>query len=231
MKKYKYILFDMDGTITDSYEAVTKSFIYALEFYGVTDYDNSKLRLILGPPLRESFEKLFGFEGEKALAAVEKYRERYKKHFLQEHKIFPGVRKLLADLQADGFRLVLATSKPLVSAEAILEHFDLKKYFYFIGGASLDTSRDTKEKVLEYIFEKCDIDKSQAVIVGDRCYDLIGAKHIGIDAVGVLYGYGDRAELEQYDSVYLAQTPQEVYDFLTEKAGENYEEQSGCKNC
>lgn len=215
MKKYKYILFDMDGTITDSYEAVTRSFVYALEYYGVTDYDKSKLRLILGPPLRESFEKLFDFGREKSLAAVEKYRERYKKCFLKEHKIFPGVRELLENLQKDGFLLVLATSKPLVSAEAILEHFDLKKYFYFVGGASLDTSRDTKEKVLEYIFEKCEIDKSQAVMVGDRCYDLIGAECIGIDAIGVLYGYGDRAELEQYPNVYLAKTPQDVYDFLS----------------
>ena len=231
MKKYKYILFDMDGTITDSYEAVTRSFVYALEYYGVTDYDKSKLRLILGPPLRESFEKLFDFGKEKSLAAVEKYRERYKKCFLKEHKIFPGVRELLENLQKDGFLLVLATSKPLVSAEAILEHFDLKKYFYFVGGASLDTSRDTKEKVLEYIFEKCEIDKSQAVMVGDRCYDLIGAECMGIDAIGVLYGYGDRAELEQYPNVYLAKTPQDVYDFLSKQTGEKYGKQSSCKNC
>ena len=214
MAKYEYILFDMDGTITDSYDAVVNSFAYALDYYGISDYDRSSMKEILGPPLRESFVKLYGFDEKTAVEAVAKYRERYKIYFLQEHKIYPGIRELFDKLTADGFKLVLDTSKPLEMARAILEHNDLIKYFCFLGGATMDAKRDTKEKVLEYIFENCNIDKSKAVLVGDRCYDLVGAEYIGIDAIGVLYGYGDIEELSSYKSVYLANTTDDIYDFL-----------------
>ena len=216
MKKYQYILFDFDGTISDSYDAVVNSFIYALDYYGNTDYHKRDMRIILGPPLRQSFVEHFGFDEKTALEAVKKYRERYNEYFLIEHKIYKGIPELLQKLCDKGYKLVLATSKPLDMATKILEKFDLAKYFYFLGGASLDTKRDTKEKVLEYIFENCNIDKSKAILVGDRCYDLIGAEYIGIDAMGVLFGYGDKEELVQYKSVYIAQTVEDIDKFFEE---------------
>ncbi len=214
MKKYEYILFDMDGTLSDSYDAVVNSFIYALDYYGNTDYHKRDMRIILGPPLRLSFQEHFGFDEATALEAVKKYRERYNVHFLDEHKIYPGIPELLKSLSEKGYKLVLATSKPLEMATKILQKHDLVKYFYFLGGASLDKGRDTKEKVLEYIFENCDIDKSKAILVGDRCYDLIGAQYIGIDAMGVLFGYGDYEELEKHKSVYIARTVEDIQNFF-----------------
>lgn len=218
MYKYKYLLFDMDGTITDSYDAVTRSFIYALEYYGIKVKEGERLDFILGPPLRQSFENHYGFTPEKAVEATEKYRERYQKYFLKEHKIFDGVKNLLSDLNKCGFKNILATSKPEVSARKILEHFNLNKYFYYISGASLDSSRDTKEKVLEHIFDELKIpDKSKAIMIGDRKYDMMGAKHMNIDALGVTYGYGTRQELEAYNPVYIADNCKQIYDFLTKK--------------
>lgn len=214
MKKYEYILFDMDGTISDSYDAVVNSFIYALDYYGNKDYHKRDMRIILGPPLRQSFCEHFGFDEKTSLEAVKKYRERYNVHFLQEHKIYPGIPELLEKLNSKGYKLVLATSKPLEMATKILEKHNLKKYFYFLGGASMDAKRDTKEKVLEYIFENCNIPKDKAILVGDRCYDLIGAEYIGIDAMGVLFGYGDEQELSKYKSVYIAKTVDDINKFF-----------------
>ena len=214
MSKYEYILFDMDGTITDSYDAVVNSFAYALDYWGISEYDKGSMKEILGPPLRESFVKLFGFDEATALEAVAKYRERYRVHYLEEHKIYPGINELFEKLTARGYKLVLATSKPLEFATKILERHGLEGYFYFLGGASMEAKRDTKEKVLDYIFESCDIPRDKAVLVGDRCYDMAGAEYAGIDAIGVLYGYGDREELSAYKNVFLANTTEDIYDFL-----------------
>lgn len=215
MSKYKHILFDLDGTITDSFDAITKSFAYALEHYGIKVEDRSILMPVIGPPLRESFMEMFGFDEKTAIEAVEKYRERYKVYFLKEHLIYDGVEKLLADLQREGFRLYLATSKPISLAEQIIYHFNLDKYFTYLGGASMDKKRDNKNKVLEYVFEECNIDKASAVMVGDRFHDMEGAAYMGIDAVGVTYGFGSLEELLPYNPVFIASAPQEIYSFLT----------------
>ena len=214
MKKYEYILFDMDGTLIDSYDAVVNSFIYALDYYGNKDYHKRDMRVILGPPLRQAFCEHFGFDEQTALEAVKKYRERYNKYFLKEHKLYDGADKLLNSLTKKGYKLVLATSKPLELAKQIIDTFDITKYFCFLGGASMDVKRDTKEKVLEYIFENCDIPKDKAILVGDRCFDLMGAEYMGIDAMGVLFGYGDMEELTQHKSVYIAKTLEEVDNFF-----------------
>lgn len=215
MKKYKYILFDLDGTITDSYKAITTSFAYGLKCMGIDDYSGVDLGQVIGPPLRVSYMNLFGFDEEKALMAVEKYRERYEKKFLEEHLVYDGVPKLLENLYNDGFKLILATSKPADMAEKLMIHFDLKKYFCFLGGASRDISRDSKEKVLDYIYEQINADKDQSIMIGDRKYDMLGAEYLGIDAIGVLYGFGKKEELQEYNPVFLAEKPMDIYDFLT----------------
>ncbi len=215
-KKYEYLLFDLDGTITDSYEAITRSYNYALEYYGIHTSPDEDMRFILGPPLKDTFMEHYGMDEGRALEAVKKYRERYNKYFLIEHKIYEGIPDVLKKLCGDGFKLVLATAKPEEFAKQILEHFDLSKYFYNISGASFDASRDTKERVLEYIFESLEIDdKTKCVMIGDRKYDMEGARYMGIDAIGVSYGFADDGELEPYNPAYIAKTPDMLYDFLT----------------
>ncbi len=214
MKKYKNILFDLDGTITDSFEGIANSFIYGLKAFGVENVKKEELGFIMGPPLRDAYMNYFGFDEETAIAAVEKYRERYRTKFLEENRVYDGIEKLLPDLCNRGYKLFLATSKPEVFATQILSHFNLDKYFTGIGAASLDKSRDNKESVLEYIFSEFKINKEDSVLVGDRFYDLKGAEFVGIDAVGVLYGYADMEELSQYKSVYIAKTVDDLDKFF-----------------
>lgn len=214
MKKYKNILFDLDGTITDSFEGVANSFIYGLKAFGVENVKKEELGFIMGPPLRDAYMNYFGFDEETAIAAVEKYRERYRTKFLEENRVYDGIEKLLLDLCNRGYKLFLATSKPEVFATQILSHFGLDRYFTGIGAASLDKSRDNKESVLEYIFSEFKIEKEDSVLVGDRFYDLKGAEFVGIDAVGVLYGYGDMEELSQYKNVYIAKTVDDLDKFF-----------------
>lgn len=216
-KKYEYLLFDLDGTITDSYEAISRSYKYALEYYGIHTAPDEDLSFILGPPLKDTFEEHYGMSPDQADEAVEKYRERYHKYFLIEHKIYDGIPKLLEKLQNDGFKLVLATAKPEEFAKQILMHFNLEKYFYGIYGASFDVSRNSKEKVLDYIFENLDIkDRDKSVMIGDRKFDMEGARYKGIDAIGVSYGFAKPGELEAYNPVFIAKNCDELYNFLTE---------------
>ncbi len=216
MKKYEYLFFDLDGTITDSFLSVANSFKYALESYGIKVDDINSLRPVLGPPLRTSFESMFGFSPDEALKAVDKYRERYVNHYIEENRVYEGVPSVLEKLCNAGYKLVLATSKPERFATEIMRHFELDKYFYFITGATMDKSRDTKEKVLQYILEKLNLsDTSDILMVGDRKYDLDGAAQFGIDALGVLYGYGSKEELKAHPHVCIVRTPEELYDFIT----------------
>lgn len=214
MHKYKHILFDLDGTITDSFNAITKSFEYALGCYGIKVDDRRSLLPVIGPPLRESFCELFGFDEARALEAVARYREHYFVHFLEEHTIYDGICELLEQLCRDGFKLYLATTKPIVLAEQIIKHFNLDKYFVFLGGASMDQKRDDKNSVLEYVFDVCDIDKASAIMIGDRFHDMEGARHMRIDAMAVSYGFGSMEELSPYNPVFVADSPREIYEFL-----------------
>jgi phosphoglycolate phosphatase len=215
MKNYEYLLFDLDGTITDSFESVANCFIHALKHFGITVKNISDLRPALGPPLKDSFINLYGLSDEEADLAVEKYRERYKIYNTIENKLYPGIEEVLSGLASNGYKLILATSKPEEYAIKILKYFNLDKYFYDICGASFNESRSEKEDVLKYLLSKNNIkDLSLAVMIGDRKYDLEAAEKLGIDAIGVLYGYGDEEELSGYKNVFLAPTPEMLYNYL-----------------
>ena len=217
MKKYEYLLFDLDGTITDSFESVANCFCYALKHFGIEVKNISELRPALGPPLKDSFMNLYGFSEENAIIAVEKYRQRYKIYNTLENKLYDGIDVILKNLQENGYKLILATSKPEEYAVKILKYFNLDKCFYDICGASFDKSRSEKEDVLKYLIEKNKIDDlSCAVMIGDRKYDLEAAGTLGIDAIGVLYGYGDKEELSSYKNVFLAPSPEMLYNYLVE---------------
>lgn len=216
MKKYKYLLFDLDGTIFDTFQGITRSFAYALDYYGIHIDDLKELSPVIGPPLYDCFVSMFGFDHQKALDAVAKYRERYNVKFIEESRLYPGIKEVLEKLSNEGFSLVLATSKPEHFAVDLLKHYHIFKYFTFVGCASLDKSRDTKNKVLEYIIQELGIeDKSQAVMIGDRKFDLLGAASFGIDAIGVHYGFAPQGELENCPHVYLAKNVEELYNYIS----------------
>lgn len=216
MKSYSTILFDLDGTLTDSSQGIINSIIYALEKYDINDYDMSLLKKFLGPPLHESFEKFMGFDKEKSLQAVKFYREYFSSKGLLENEVYAGVNDLLQNLKENGKTLVVATSKPQPFTDKIMEHFDLAKYFDFIAGSNMDTTRSKKAEVIEYALSECNIkDKSKVVMIGDRAEDMIGAQSVGIDSIGVEYGYGTFDELENAGATYIAKTVDELEDLLS----------------
>ena len=212
---YKYILFDLDGTLTDPKLGITKSVAYALKSYGIQVDDLDSLLKFIGPPLQESFVKYYGFSEEQGAEAVEKYREYFKPYGIYENKVYDGVENMLAELVKCGKKVILATSKPTVFANMILEHFHLYKYFTCAVGSELDGSRVKKGEVItEALRQAGVVDKSLAVMIGDREHDILGAKENGIDSIGVLYGYGDRAEHEAAGAGMIVESVEELLQYL-----------------
>lgn len=218
MINYEYILLDLDGTVTDPANGITNSVMYALKKYGIEVSDRSELYKFIGPPLWESFEKYYGFSKEEAKKAVECYREYYKDKGIYENLVNEGFEGLLKLLKANGKTLIVATSKPEVFAKQILEHFDIAKYFTFIAGGNLDGTRVKKEEVIFYALESCNIlEKSKVIMIGDREHDIIGAKKNSIHSMGVLFGYGDREELENAGADYIVETVSDIGRILIAK--------------
>lgn len=214
MKK-KYVLFDLDGTLTDSQEGIMNSIEYALDYFGIQVEDRAALRPWLGPPLVDSLMKYHGFDREQALKGVEKYREYFDIKGIFENRVYDGMEALLSGLQAEGYILMTATSKPEVAAKRITDHFGLTKYFTFVGGASLDDSRVHKGDVIRYVLESNQIqDLSEVMMVGDRENDIMGAKQNGLESIGVLYGYGSRDELEAAGADHIAETVEDIARYL-----------------
>lgn len=214
MKK-KYVLFDLDGTLTDSQEGIMNSIEYALDSFGIQVEDRAALRPWLGPPLVDSLMKYHGFDREQALKGVEKYREYFDIKGIFENRVYDGMEALLSGLQAEGYILMTATSKPEVAAKRITDHFGLTKYFTFVGGASLDDSRVHKGDVIRYVLESNQIqDLSEVMMVGDRENDIMGAKQNGLESIGVLYGYGSRDELEAAGADHIAETVEDIARYL-----------------
>ena len=198
--KYKAIFFDLDGTLTNPEEGIVNSIRSAADFYGVKTV-KSDLRKYIGPPLLDTFIELVGQE--KAEEAVAKYRERFKPIGLYENEIYEGVAETLEALKQKGYILATASSKPQPFVDTILEHFDIKKYFDFVGGASLDGGISKKEDVIDIVLKETGFSPKDVLMVGDRMFDLQGASEFGMDAVGVLYGFGSRRELEAWNNIAL----------------------------
>lgn len=213
--KYKYLLFDLDGTLCDTAEGVQKCFNYALSFFGKEVEDYKTLDDVIGPPIVDSLMNR-GFTKEEAEKGLSYYRERYTKiGMLGETKLFDGVEKLLKNCKEKGYIISTATSKPEKFAKLILEHFNIAQYFDLIAGASLDSSRSTKELVIEYALNELNVgDKSEVLLIGDTKFDLIGAEYIGIDALAIRYGYALEGELESYKNIGILNTVDELNDFL-----------------
>lgn len=210
-----YVLIDLDGTLTDSQEGITKSLQYALQYMNVIEEDLDKLTRHIGPPLRESIDEYYGFNEEDTIKVIRKYRERYNEKGLYENKVYDGIERTLSKLKQAGKYLIVATSKPEDAAKRVLEHFYLDCYFDDICGSLEKEGRNNKVDVIIHALEKNQIkDLSKVVMVGDRKYDIEGAKTVGISSIGVLYGFGSRKELEEAGADKIAETPEEIYDIV-----------------
>lgn len=215
MQKYHYLLFDLDGTLTDPKIGITKCVAYALESFGIQVTDLDTLTCFIGPPLLDSFMEYYSFSEKEAAKAVEKYRERFSAIGILENSVYPGIEELLKKLTDLGFQLILATSKPSVYAKQILTFFHLESYFTFLSGSELDGRRTAKGEVIAYALEKCLItDRSQVLMIGDRKHDILGAKENKIDSMGVLFGYGTKEELLLAGADYIVESVEEMYHFF-----------------
>ena len=219
MREKRYILFDLDGTLTDPKEGITKSVQHALAHFGIAVDDLDSLIPFIGPPLTDSFAMFYGFTHEQALEGVRVYREYFTQRGWRENQEYAGVREMLRALKTAGFSLSVATSKPEVFALRILDYFHLTDYFDVVGGADLDGTRIRKADVIRYTLGRAGVSQSgqaleQVAMVGDREHDILGAKAVGIESVGVLYGYGSREELEAAGADALAEQPGDLVRLL-----------------
>lgn len=208
----KTILFDLDGTLTDSGEGIINCATLALRHFGLPIPSYADMCTFVGPPLRDSFIR-FGVPADQADEAIRVYRSRYIPTGMFENTPYPGIRELLEKLRAEGYTLYVATSKPEEMSVTILEKFDLAKYFHRICGASIDSSRSTKDAVIAYLLESSGA-KEDMVMVGDTKYDILGAKAHGIPAIGVGWGYGKVEEMEEAGAVGIAETMDELIGLI-----------------
>ena len=209
----KAILFDLDGTLTDSGEGIIKSAAMVLEKYGLPVPDYDTMRVFVGPPLHETFIK-FGIAPEDADAAIELYRTRYTTVGKFENFPYPGIREMLEKLKAAGHKLYVATSKPEPMSIEILEHFELAQYFDMICGATFDRSRSEKSDVIAYLLQQVG-KKENAIMVGDTVFDVAGAAQHGIPTIGVSWGYGKVQDMQAAGAAEIASDPQHLYQLLT----------------
>lgn len=213
--QYKYLFWDLDGTLSDSALGITRSAQYALSCFGIDVPDISELRCFVGPPLEESFKEFYHFSPEKADEAVIKYRERYEVTGVYENALYPGIVDFLNEAHAAGKIQMVATSKPQRMADLVLKHFAIYDKFAFVGGREYDGTRKTKAEVIRYVMQSCGLhDCSDIIMIGDRKHDVIGAKEVGLDSVGVLYGYGTRQELSDAGATYIVKGLDELKNLL-----------------
>lgn len=216
---YHYILFDLDGTLTDPKLGITSCVQYALHKLGIEEPDRDKLEPFIGPPLLDSFREFYGFDDEKGQQGIVYYRERFATIGIFENEIYPGIAQMLAELQQAGRHLAVASSKPTVYVEKILEHFGIRQYFEVVVGSELDGRRSRKEEVVEEALrqllhdnlEEC---RQEIVMVGDRKYDIEGARMYQIRTIGVAFGYAADGELEAAGADVVVKTVEELSSLL-----------------
>lgn len=214
--KYQYLLFDLDGTLTDPKEGITASVQYALRFFGIEETDLDKLTPFIGPPLRESFMQFYGFTGEQAKEAVEKYREWFRPKGIFQNSMYPSIKEMLEMLKENGKILAVASSKPQIFVEQILHYFGIYEYFTVIVGSELDGRRDTKEEVVAEALRQLresgmqSETASKTVMIGDRKFDIAGGKEHGLITAGVAFGYAAEGELEEAGADFVVDTVEEL---------------------
>lgn len=215
---YQYILFDLDGTISDPKIGITRSVQYALKAFGIEEPDLDRLEPFIGPPLIDSFMEFYHMDLQQAKDAVEKYRERFSVIGLYENELYPGIGQMLEELQNNGCLLAVASSKPEIFVKKILKHFEIDRYFTAVVGSELDGTRVNKDEVvqeaLRRLFGEAEIRKNDLVMVGDRKFDVIGAKAMGLHSIAVRYGYAQGSELEESEPDHIAADVEELKELL-----------------
>ncbi len=212
----RYALFDLDGTLTDPEEGITRSVAHALAHFGIEVSDLRSLRKFIGPPLKDSFMEFYGFSEADALTAIDKYRERFSTVGIFENRLYPGMESVLSRLCGDGLTLAVASSKPEIYVKQIVEHFGLSRFFAAVCGSELDGRRTDKAEVISYALAALSSPPAaDCIMVGDRKHDIVGAKKNSLRSVGVLYGFGSRDELLHAGADRLAESVSDVYDAVS----------------
>ena len=212
--RYKYIFFDLDGTLTDPGLGITNAIMYARKKRGLDPGRNEDYYRFIGPPMPQSFVEYWGVSMDEAKAILADYREYYVPKGIFENRVYPGIPQALESLKAAGCKLYVATSKPTFMSEQIVERFGLAPYFETVSGSDPDRPDSTKADVICAARDAFGIDMGRAVMVGDRSFDVIGARECSIPCVGVAFGYGSREELTDAGAVYVADTAEELAAWL-----------------
>jgi len=211
---FKYILFDLDGTLTDSKEGLFKSFQHALLHFGIDEQDPENLKRFIGPPAHYAFCEFYDFSEEDAIKAIEVFRERFSVKGIYENKLYPGIFNMLKTLKEHGKKVALATAKPEVFAKTVIKYFDIEQFFDCVVGTSLDNTDHNKTFILNQVLKKLNADKNTSVMVGDRKFDIEAAKECGIASIGAEYGYAPKNELKNCGADFLARSADDLLRLL-----------------
>ena len=214
--KYKYILFDLDGTLTDPGVGITKAVQYALKKNNIIEESLSTLEKFIGPPLKDSFVEFYSFDEKTVSDSIQYFREYFRKNGIFENEVYSGILDLLGELKNRDCKIAVATSKPTVFANSVLKHFGMREYFDLVVGSNLDGTLGNKAEIINCVIENLKIKNlKETIMIGDRKYDVIGAEKNNIDSIGVLYGYGSLEELEAASPTYIVDSINELYKLLT----------------
>ena len=211
MKDYDIYIFDFDGTLCDTTEGIFNSVIYSLECFGIKEADLEKLRFFVGPPLFESYQKLYSVSDDDAKWLIEKYRERYRVKAAEESQLYDGVTEMLRKLKAKGKKIAIASSKPQYFVDEISKHHDIYKYYDFVSAESFQNNHSSKEELINACLDYFgNPEKSTVLMTGDRFYDIDGANAVGIDSAGAVFGFGTIEELTNAGATYILNKPEDL---------------------
>ena len=216
MKKYDYVIFDFDGTVTDTGEGILKSLQYSFEQMGHEVPDLSDLKKFIGPPIHYSYVTFYGIDESEVEQYIKKYRERYRKIGIYECFVYDGMVETLKALRKNGVKIGIASSKPISLVYDVMEYLKLTEYFDAVVGTQFDDSNHPgkTDLVLQSMEKLGDADKKRTLMVGDRYFDIDGAAGAGVDSVGVTYGYGSREEFIEHGATYIVDSPQEILNIV-----------------
>jgi phosphoglycolate phosphatase len=211
MKDYDFYLFDFDGTLCDTTEGIFNSVIYSLKCYGIEESDMEKLRFFVGPPLFESYKTLYNVSDDDANWLIAKYRERYKDKAAEESCIYEGVKEMLSALKGRGKKIAVASSKPKKFVDEISQYHDIYKYYDFVSAEDFKNNHSSKEDLINRCFDFFgNPEKEKVIMIGDRFYDIDGAKAVGVDSAGAVYGFGTEEELSKAGATYILNSPKDL---------------------
>ncbi len=213
MKDYKIYIFDFDGTLVDSTEGIYNSIIYALKEYGIIENDKEKLKYFIGPPLFHSFKKIYNVSDEDADWLIKKYRERYKEKSCEESIVYPDIPETLKKLKENGKKIAIASSKPQHFVDEISKHLGIYEYYDFVSAETFTNKESSKEDLINAVLKHFNNpDKADCLMIGDRFYDIDGAKATGLDSAGALFGLGEEEELKNAGATYLLNSPFDLFN-------------------